>query len=189
MRGNVLDARITSQTNATIGMLAYGRSEAAKRPGGIITLCASKSTNTGSPACDTNNWEEGWFIMSDLDGDQVLNNFNEDVNDNNILDPGEDLDGDGLLDTANDELLRIGEQLSGDNTMRTLGFLNAGFIQFDSNGVPGSSGTIIICDSRGVTEANAIVMSAIGHTRVARDEESSADNIVNDHRGTNIVCP
>ncbi|KZZ30004.1 hypothetical protein A3752_17850, partial [Oleiphilus sp. HI0081] len=182
-------ARLTSQTNATLGMLAYARSEGAKRPGTTITLCASNSINTGAPACDTNDWENGWFIMSDLNGDQVLDNINEDLNGDNVLDPGEDLNGNGVLDNAVDEVLRVGERLTGDNTLRTFGFPNQGFVQFDSNGIPGSSGTFVLCDERGITEAKAIIISVIGHVRSAVDEEETPDDIVNNHEGVNVICP
>jgi type IV fimbrial biogenesis protein FimT len=157
-------ARLTSQTNATLGMLAYARSEGAKRPGTTITLCASNSINTGAPACDTNDWENGWFIMSDLNGN-------------------------GVLDNAVDEVLRVGERLTGDNTLRTFGFPNQGFVQFDSNGIPGSSGTFVLCDERGITEAKAIIISVIGHVRSAVDEEETPDDIVNNHEGVNVICP
>ena len=188
LRDSVQNGRLTSQTNVTLGMLAYARSESAKRPGVTITVCASNSVNTGAPACDTNNWESGWLIISDLDGDQIIDNIEEDVNGNAILDPGEDLNGNGELDNATDELLRIGQALSGDNTMRTFGFPNQGFIQFSSDGSTGSSGTFVICDTRGATHAKAVVTSVIGQTRVAVDE-NPIDNIVNNHEGANVTCP
>ncbi len=189
MQDTLQNSKITAQTNSTIGMLAYARSEAAKRPGITITLCASASTKTGAPACDTNNWEKGWFIFSDLNGDQLVDNIDEDLDDDNVLDPGEDLNGNGILDDATDEVLRIGDELTGSNTMRTIGFPNQGFVQFDANGVPASSGTFVLCDSRGATEAKAIIVSVIGHVRTAVDEESSPDEIVNNHEGVNVSCP
>lgn len=189
LRDDVIrNPRITSQTNATIGMLSFARSEAAKRPNVTITLCASSSTNSASPACDTNNWEEGWIVFSDLNADQRLDNIEEDLNGNLVLDPGEDLNGNGLLDSATDDLLRIGEPLSGDNTLRTTGFPNLGFIQFDSSAAPGSSGTFVLCDVRGATSAKAIIMSVIGHIRTAIDE-TPTDGTVNNHLGVNVTCP
>lgn len=189
MTDTIKNSRMVSQTNGTIGMLAYARSEAAKRPGTNITFCASTTAHTPSPSCNSNNWEDGWFMMTDLDGDQTLDTVNEDLNGDDILDPGEDLNGNGELDYATDELIRVGESLSGGNTMRTVGFPSQGFVQFDSDGEPNSSGTFVLCDSRGVKEAKAIVISIIGQVRKAVDEEDPRDEIVNDHAGVNITCP
>jgi type IV fimbrial biogenesis protein FimT len=188
MTETVRNARMTSQTNLTLGMLSYARSEAAKRPGVTITLCASTTTNSASPSCDTDDWENGWFIMTDWDADQQLDNVDEDVNGDGVLDPGEDLNGNGVLDTATDELLRVGDDLSGSNTMRTFGFPNAGAVQFDPDGLPNSSGTFVICDARGEEEAKAIIISVIGHIRAAVDDDQS-DDIVNNHEGVNVECP
>jgi type IV fimbrial biogenesis protein FimT len=188
MRDTIQNARITSQTNSALGLLAYARSESAKRPGVTITVCASNSINTGAPACDTNNWERGWLVISDLDGDQIIDNVEEDLNGNGLLDPGEDLNGNGELDNATDDLLRIGQELTGDNTMRTFGYPNQGFIQFTSDFSTNLAGTFVICDSRGADEASAIVTSVVGQTRVAVNEDAS-DDIVNDHLGVNVTCP
>ena len=193
--GTVQNGRLTAQTNQALGMIAYARSEAAKRPGTIITLCASTTITDATPSCNSNYWEGGWFIMADLDGDQILDNVKEDANDDGILDPGEDLNGNGVLDSASDELLRLGEPLSGGNTMRTANFTNANYIEFNATGIPDSSGTFVICDARGQTSAKAIVLSVIGHARVAVDNErddsigEAGDEIVNNNAGVNVSCP
>lgn len=181
--------RLVAQTNQTTGMIAYARSEAAKRPGTTITLCASTNVNAITPVCNSNNWESGWFMMADLDGDRILNNIGEDVNGNNVLDPGEDLNGDGIINDATDELLRVSESLTGNNTLRTSGFTVDGAVQFDSTGIPDAAGTFTICDDRGAEKAKSIVLSVIGHARVAVDEDEPRDEIVNNHAGANVTCP
>jgi len=151
--------RVTSQINQTIGLISFARSEASKRTATTITVCGSNDEAT----CNTTNWESGWLVMSDVDGDRTLDA------------------GDG------DVLLRVGPALTGGNTLRTLGFGNAGFIQFDAAGSPGSAGTFTLCDDRGATEAKALVLSIVGQSRAAVDEDSNS--IVNNHTGGDVTCP
>lgn len=153
----ISNGRITSQTNQTIGLIALARSEAAKRTGTTITVCGS----TDEATCNTNNWESGWLMFNDVDGDRTID--------------------------AGDELLKVGAALAGGNTLKTLGFGNAGFVQFDDTGSPGSAGTFILCDDRGDVEAKAIVLSIVGQNRAAMDED--ANSIVNSHTGGDVTCP
>jgi type IV fimbrial biogenesis protein FimT len=157
-QGLINNGRLTSQINQTIGLVSFARSEAAKRTATTITVCGSSDEAT----CNSTSWESGWLVMSDVDGDRVF-------------------------DVADDELLRVGPALTGGNTLRTLGFGNAGFIQFDASGSPGSAGTFILCDDRGATEAKAIVLSIVGQSRAAVDED--ANSVVNSHSGGDITCP
>jgi type IV fimbrial biogenesis protein FimT len=155
----ITNGRLTSQINQSIGLISFARSEAAKRTGTTITVCGS----TDEATCNTSNWEGGWLVMNDVDGDRTVDA------------------GDG------DILLRVGPALAGGNTLRTLGFGNAGFIQFDDAGSPGSAGTFILCDGRGAEEAKAIVLSIVGQSRTAVDED--ANSIVNSHAGDDVTCP
>jgi len=155
----IANGRLTSQINQTIGLISFARSEASKRTGTTITVCGS----TDEATCNTSNWESGWLVINDVDGDRTIDA------------------GDG------DALLRVGPALAGGNTLRTLGFGNAGFIQFDDSGAPGSAGTFILCDDRGATEAKAIVLSIVGQSRAAVDQDTSS--IVNSHTGGDVTCP
>lgn len=60
-------------------------------------------------------------LQEDRDGDKNFDDFNEDVNKNNVLDPGEDLDGDGRLDLNEDananRMLDPGEDIDGDGIL------------------------------------------------------------------------
>jgi type IV fimbrial biogenesis protein FimT len=163
-KGTIQNARLTAQTNETIGTIALARSEASKRPNTTITLCASTNTTSANPACNSSAWENGWFMMSDVDADRTF-------------------------DPATDQVLRVYEPLAGDNTLRTVGFTNSDFLQFDSTGIPDSAGTFIICDDRGDKKAKAIALSVIGHARIAVDEGVTLDGIVNNHLGVNVSCP
>jgi type IV fimbrial biogenesis protein FimT len=188
MQDTIRDTRQTSMANATIGMLAFARSEAAKRPGANVTLCASTSTETHTPACDSIQWEDGWFIMTDLNGNRILDSLDEDQDADGELDIGEDFNGNGVLDVIPDEVLRIGDA-SDTQTIRSAGFPNDGSMWFDSSGAPNASGTFTICDADGNENARAIIISVLGHIRAAVDEEEPGDNIVNNHKGVNVLCP
>lgn len=194
LKGTVQNGRLTSQLNHMVGVLAFARNEAAKRPNTNITVCATKNPNSSTPSCNTDNWELSYIMFTDADGDRVVDNINEDLNGDGVLDIGEDINGNGVLDTAVDQLLQVGRVLEGYNTLRTRGFPNPEFIQFDATGTPNSSGTFMLCDDRGTKSAKAIVVSVIGHIRVAVDDNranaaSAGDGIVNDHAGVNISCP
>jgi hypothetical protein len=60
-------------------------------------------------------------LQEDRDGDKHFDNVNEDVNENGVLDPGEDLDGDGRLDlnedTNGNKILDPGEDLDNDGIL------------------------------------------------------------------------
>ncbi|MCP5161136.1 MAG: GspH/FimT family pseudopilin [Hahellaceae bacterium] len=196
--------RLSAQINQLTSLISFARSEAAKRPGTVITLC---TTNGGSTCSNSALWESGWMIMTDADGDTILDTEdangngtldNEDTNGNGSLDLGEDTNGNGVLDNEDldndgvmdaDQVLLVVEALSGGNTLRSTGFANTNFIQFFDDGIPSSSGTFMLCDSRGATRAKGVVITISGQARLAVDE--NANNIVNTHAGstTDVTCP
>ena len=158
----ISDNRLSSQAKNIRSSIALARSEAAKRSNFTITLCP---TLDGTSCIESASWDSGWIVLVDLDGDRVL-------------DPD---DG--------DRVVRHQNKLSGDNTLRTIGFDSANFLQFSSDGMPSSSGTFIVCDKRGTSSAKAVIISVAGQTRLAVDENS--DGISNSHNGRdeNISCP
>lgn len=114
-------------------------------------------SNTGTSCAG--NWTDGWIVF-------------------------EDQDGDGVVDGA-DTILRVHAALQGGNTL-TFGARNR--ITYSSQGIAiGFNGTFKLCDSRGATEAKAVVTSNTGRARQAID--SNADGTVEDGGGTNITCP
>ena len=164
----VLNSRLTSQVNETSSLIAYARSEASKMADGVVTVCSS----TDSASCSGNaEWETGWIIFQDMDGDRTIDS------------------GDG------DELLKVGGALSGGNTLRIVDLTSdsGGFIQFASNGFPvpsgtNNSGTLVVCDERGAPEARAVVLNVSGQTRLGRDTGGTA-GVLNDHDGNDVTCP
>jgi type IV fimbrial biogenesis protein FimT len=151
--------RITSQSNAMIGAISYARSEAVKLNDQAVTMCGSSNLTS----CNTNNWEQGWIIFADTDRNGNRNGA--------------------------ETILRVGEALTGNNTLRLNGFASAASIRFDSQGSVANSGTFIFCDDRDEDFAKAIVMNVSGQTRPAQDENTPEDSIVNAHDGGNVSCP
>lgn len=161
----IMNNRITSQANQLSSMLAYARSEGAKRPAGFMTLCPTSD----SVSCSGNDaWEGGWLVLVDQNGDRIVNGA--------------------------DEVRQVSDRLAGGNTLRVRGLTNSSYVQFDTRGQPLTSAlndftalTFTICDSRGASDARAVIVAVSGQTRLAQDED--ADGILNDHDGNNIICP
>lgn len=156
----ILNNRVTSQINTVSGMIGYARSSASSRPGASVTLCSSSD---GASCSGSAQWEGGWIVFRDVDGDAAF-------------------------DAADDEILKVNSGLSGGNTLRVRGFggVNSA-ISFDSEGMPRlpagapAAGTLIVCDERGVGNASALVVSGAGQVRIVRN--------ANDHAGNAIGCP
>jgi|25BtaG_2_1085352.scaffolds.fasta_scaffold12134_2 type IV fimbrial biogenesis protein FimT len=173
-RETIMNNRLTAQINEASSLISYARSEASKLQSGVVTVCSS----TDNASCSGNAaWETGWIVFRDIDGDRAV-------------------------DTADgDELLKVGNALSGGNSFRIRGLTSngGGFIQFASNGFPippaggSAAGTIMVCDSRGVSDARAIVLGVAGQVRLARNTDGSAALNGNDTDGDgnddDITCP
>ncbi|MFT6915676.1 MAG: type IV fimbrial biogenesis protein FimT [Motiliproteus sp.] len=164
----IKDNRLSGQINTLIGTIHLSRGEAANRRA-IVTLCASDN----GANCNSTHWEDGWILFSDAN------------NDGNAIKDG------------TDQLLRYQEPLVGGNTLRATGFSgsNLGVLQFSSTGFilasSPSPGTLTLCDDRGARFAKAIVVNVSGVSRLAVDEGSSLNGILNDHRGStgDLSCP
>jgi type IV fimbrial biogenesis protein FimT len=160
--------RLSGQINTLIGTIHLSRGEAANRRS-ITTLCASDNGSN----CNTTNWEAGWILFSDSNNN-----------------------GNAVIDGA-DQLLLYQEPLVGGNTLRASGFSGSGLgvLQFSSTGfilaASPAPGTFTLCDDRGTSFAKAIVVNISGVSRLAVDESSTLDGIVNDHSGAlgDISCP
>lgn len=152
-----LNNRISSQLNSLSGTLAYARSSAASRPGAFVVMCASSD---GASCSGSANWENGWIVFRDVDGDSAV-------------------------DAGDDEILRVNSGLNGGNTLRTRGFSGVNSaIRFNPEGMlvgANAAGTFIVCDGRGAGSAASLVVSGAGQVRIVRDG--------NDHTGNSIGCP
>ncbi len=160
----VQSGRLTAQFNETVGLLNYARAESVKSQNFDVTLCASNDYFEPIPTCSgLNNWEDGWILFSNSNQDTILTPAN------------------------NERLLRVGQPLTGGNTLQASGFDDVSAIRFDSRGFPDSSGTFTLCDARGANFAKAAIISFAGQTRSGRDEDGSIT--VNGHNGDDVICP
>lgn len=150
--------RMAGQANSLLSALNFARSEAVKL-GAKISICSSSNQTSCS---SSGSWESGWIIFRDTDGDLSV-------------DSGE-------------VILRLHEALSGGNTLRTFGFSASSGVKFDERGMVASSGTLVLCDSRGRDHAKGIVLNISGQARVAIDEDDNGR--VNLHSsGGDVSCP
>ncbi|MBF0470734.1 MAG: GspH/FimT family pseudopilin [Gammaproteobacteria bacterium] len=151
----IQNSRLTSTHNSLLSALQFTRAEAVTRKQSV-TLCRSSSGSS----CG-GNWEAGWIIFNDLDGDGAVDG------------------GDG------DQVLRLQQEVDSGVTVR---FSNgANQITFTPRGTTPQSGTLRICDSRGASEATAIIITPSGRAR--RGSDGDSDGVVDDDSGNSISCP
>lgn len=157
---SIRNNRMASQTNILLSSINFARSEAVKLGNATVTMCGS----TNQATCNTSNWESGWIIFRDVNGN-------------------------GTFDSSTDTLLRVQEALTGGNTLRTSGFAAATHVQFRNRGEIASAGSFMLCDSRGAGKAKGIAINISGQARSASDDDATPDHIVNIHDGSNLTCP
>jgi type IV fimbrial biogenesis protein FimT len=127
--------RLTTNINALIGNLAYARSEAVKT-NRQVSICVSNNATT----CTGGNWEDGWVVYIDADGD---NSF-----------------------TAGETVLRAHQALGSNNTLTPTGIGTQ--ITYDNRGfaTAASVGSIQLCDSRSGPLGKTITISNTGRVRI-----------------------
>ena len=172
MRNN----RLGTQTNEFISALHITRSEAVKR-GEVITLCISDGNAT--PNCDSasTSWEDGWIIFTDLNGDASFS-------------------------SASEDLIRIHEKLTDDNTLTSTHLEGVAYnIQFTPTGLlrardavstTSPERTFTLCDSYTGNQlrAKGININKLGSISLAVDTDAS--NIVNSTTSAgdaDVTCP
>ena len=135
MTAYVQNDRLTTQINTLVGHFAYARSEAVKRSQ-QVSVCVSNNTTSCTGG---NNWQDGWIIYVDSDGDGSF--------------------------TAGEEILRAKQTLEGSNTLKP-GTI-ASQVTYDYRGfvTAASVGTFSLCDSRGASYGKAIAISTTGRVR------------------------
>ena len=143
----VRNNRLSSQVNDLVTSLNLARSEALTR-GQMITVCRSK--NGGSCDADDGNWEDGWLVFSDSDG-------------NGVIDAGE-------------SIIRRYPPLSAGTTLRS-GVNFAKYLTYLETGASrGStyigSDSFRLCDFRGSAYAYEISVNATGRVDTSRTTTS-----------------
>jgi len=138
----IKNSRIRTQASDLMVNLAVGRAESAKR-NVRVTLCPSNTYTATPPSCNTGtlttNWAQGYIVFAD-------------VNQN------------GTFNSGTDELIAVGEALSGGNTLVSAG-LTANQLQFRASGnsnVTAAGGTFKLCDDRAGNFGRLITVTVTG---------------------------
>lgn len=156
--------RQSSALGDMFGVISTARSEAVNLQT-TVSACPSSDQAT----CNSNNWEDGWLIFVD-DGAGVGG-----------------VDADGNIN-GDEQLLRVGDSLSGSTTVRSRNFADAGSLSFDDDGMAADRGTLVFCTDADVSRASAIVLNFSGQPRLAGDDDSNGT--LDEDDGTEIsACP
>lgn len=137
MRAFSKNDRLTTNINTMIGHLAYARSEAVKRSAQVSICVSSDAAN-----CTGGNWEDGWIVYVDSDGDDAFN-------------------------SASEEILRANQALDGNNTLTPTGYANQ--VTYDNRGYVTATGSFLLCDDRSGDFGKTISISNTGRVRFQDD--------------------
>jgi type IV fimbrial biogenesis protein FimT len=129
--------RISASVNALHGHLAYTRSEAITRNAPMM-LCKS---NDGRSCTRAGNWDAGWIVFEDLDGDRDRN--------------------------EDEPLLRV-QQGNDALEIRYRGFRSSHWIEYRPSGFTEMNGTFTVCDPARPELARAVVLYKTGRVRTSR---------------------
>jgi len=127
--------RLTGQANQLLGDLSLTRSEAAARHT-PVTICAAASA-TACAGAGTSNWESGWIVFVDSDGDGAM--------------------------AATTDIIKYVAAPGGNSTIVSSGFTNTDRLTYRPFGglLPAQQGTFTLCVS-GYQSGNDIRISATG---------------------------
>lgn len=147
-RALIEQAELMQQIYAFDAALNLARSEAVKR-GGTVTVCPSASPDPATAQCTGSQWEIGWIVFVDRNGN-------------------------GSFD-ANDEILRASGPLVAGYTLRgsaaTLCATSPCAITLDPEGVPSAAGVVMLCRDGALSPSRAILISTVGRISVAEDRD------------------
>src|SRR3569832_1169297 len=160
----VKNYRMITQTNDFVTALNVARSEAILR-GNRITLYKN---NDGAGCVSGGNWEQGWIVFVDADGDGAVNNVATDV-----------LRVHGALPS--------GVTLKGNAALATyISYVSSGATQQRAGGAAATqAGSLVMCDDRGFGDkARAIQITATGRVSSTVGNATAAAQAVAAHRAT-----
>lgn len=139
--------RMVSATNELVSALAIIRSEAIKL-NQKVTICKSSNGSSCNAALD---WEDGWIIFSDSNGDRVINGADRLLR---------------IVDNFNDTKLAIRAKDSANLSINDLTFTSRGLPK-KANGEL-RSGTFSVCifdNSNNLLDSRAVILSPSGRVR------------------------
>ena len=133
--------RLTTNVNTLVGHLAYARSEAVKRSV-QVSLCVSNNSGTATPGCTGGNWQDGWIVYIDADGDNSY--------------------------SANEEVLRAQQAFTGNNTLVPAGGIG-NQVTYDYRGFVTATGSFLLCDERPGPHGKTVTITTTGRVRAEGD--------------------
>lgn len=154
--------RLVAEINELVGTLQFARSEAVKR-GQDVVVCKSA---TGLTCTTSGNWEQGWMVFVDVDGDGAYDSGEEIIN---VVS--------ALSGAAKGDVLSG----SGDPVNR---------VRFNRLGSTPSFGSFKLCGpDNDARKARQIFIAASGRIRLAQDTDG--DGVVDDGASPakNVSCP
>ncbi len=157
----VLSGRQSSAYNTLAGTISLARMEAVKASR-VVSMCISSDQDT-CDATTATEWNNGWIVFSDFDGDGLV----------------DAADGDTILarERAQDLGIRINSTDFGS------------LISMAPRGRLRTQGTFVVCnDDLEDEEAMALNLWVTGLGRQATDSAADNDEIVEDLTGNNISC-
>ncbi len=135
--------RLTTNINTLVGHLAYARSEAVKLSQ-QVAICVSSDSASANPTCTGGvNWENGWIVYIDANGDS---NYT----------------------AGTDEVLRAHEAFDGNNTLTPAGGIGTQ-VTYDYRGFATSNGTFLLCDERAGPHGKTVTITNTGRVRAEGD--------------------
>src|SRR5574343_230104 len=147
MRAFINSTRLSSSANDILADLALARSEAIKR-GIPVSVCASSNGSS----CTGGNWSDGHIVFSDSGGTSFV--------------------GNGVVDTANDTVIRVAPSSGANITISASGFSNASFLSYGPTGSAStisntSPGAFKICDDHTANHGRQVSVMASGRTAIS----------------------
>jgi len=139
--------RLVTLNNALLGDLQRARGEAARAARSVVLCTRGTGLRCGGQA----EWERGWLVFEDPDGDRDCTDANNDAR----------CDGD------NGRLLRVQPALPSGVTLRKTG-TPADRMRFTNTGAtPFFNHRYTLCDRRGAASARGLVLANTGRIRLA----------------------
>ena len=155
--GLINDYRLNAYMGEFYDSISLARAGTAQDRDASVVVCASSSRTQ----CDSDQWQKGWLVFLDK-------------NNNRIYDAGVDV------------ILKAQSELVSSVQLFSYPTLNQSKLVFNKHGQINYAGAFVVCDHRGDTSAQAVIVSQAGYVRMAIDENN--DSIVNVSQGVNVKC-
>lgn len=156
----IQSSRTSSAYNSLVGTISLARTEAIKTSR-VVSMCIS-SNQTGCDGSTVTDWNKGWIVFSDFDGD-------------------------GIVDASDgDTILRRERASTPGLSIKSVAY--GSLISIAPRGRLRKQGTFVVCNRNGSADtAIALNLWITGLGRMATDG-SDDDKIVEDLSGTNVNC-